>query len=432
MSYSFMDSPCYLFTSESVTEGHPDKLCDQISDAILDAVLTHDRHARVAVETAVTTGLVMVMGELTTTTWVDIPKVVREAIREAGYVQPDYGIDFQSCGIAVSLKEQSHDIALGVDVSLEGKEKGLEVNDHDEDDLDKIGAGDQGMMVGFACNESEPYFPGTFMPLPVILSHQLTRRMAELRKSMVLPYLRPDGKSQVTVEYSHGKPKRIHTIVVSTQHAPEVSTDVIHRDMVEEVIKEVIPKELRDKDTKYYVNPTGRFVIGGPTGDAGLTGRKILVDTYGGVARHGGGAFSGKDPTKVDRSGAYAARWVAKNLVAAGLADRLEIQLSYAIGVAKPISISIETFGTNKAPDDRILDLIDKHFDLRPGAIIKDLDLLRPIYKATATYGHFGRVDARFSWEETSKAPALAADAGIRVRADRTAGAEVRQSTAAG
>ncbi len=429
MGYTFMESPCYLYTSESVTEGHPDKLCDQVSDAILDAVIGDDPDARVAIETATTTGLVVVIGELTTTTYVDIPKVVRETVRQAGYIKPEYGIDFQSCGIIVALKEQSHDIALGVDVSKESKEKGLAANS--SDDLDKMGAGDQGMMVGFACNESDPFDRRAFMPLPIHLAHLLTRRLAELRKSMALPYLRPDGKSQVTVEYSHGVPKRVHTIVVSAQHAPEVSQDVIRRDMLEEVIKVVIPKELRDKDTKYYVNPTGRFVIGGPTGDAGLTGRKILVDTYGGVARHGGGAFSGKDPTKVDRSGAYAARWVAKNVVAAGLADRLEIQVSYAIGVAKPISISIETFGTGKVPDEQILALINKHFDLRPSAIIRDLNLRRPIYLKTATYGHFGRSDMVFPWEETNKAAALAADAGLRARAARGVAAEARHGSAA-
>ena len=423
-----MESPSYLFTSESVTEGHPDKLCDQISDALLDAVIARDPKARVAIETAATTGLVVVMGELTTDCYIDIPKVVREAIRLAGYIEPSYGIDFESCGIAVSLKEQSRDIALGVDRSQEAKEKELAAN-YDEDP-DKIGAGDQGMMVGFACNESEPYAPGIYMPFPILISHKLTRRLAELRKSRALPYLRPDGKSQVTIEYDHGVPKRAHTIVVSTQHAPEVASSVIERDVIEEVIKEVLPRELRDKDTKYFVNPTGRFVVGGPTGDAGVTGRKILVDTYGGVARHGGGAFSGKDPTKVDRSGAYAARWVAKNIVAAGLADRLEIQVSYAIGIAHPISVSIETFGTNKIPDERILQLIEQHFDLRPAAIIKNLNLLRPIYHSTASYGHFGREDALFPWEETNKAQALQADAGIRVRAESDVRAEPRRAQA--
>ncbi|MBI3744637.1 MAG: methionine adenosyltransferase, partial [Chloroflexi bacterium] len=336
-----------------------------------------------------------------------------------------FGFDADTCGVIVSIKEQSGDIAMGVNKALEAKEgMGL------QDDLD-TGAGDQGMMVGFACNESEPFAPGTYMPLTVYLSHELTRKLAELRKNMTLPYLRPDGKSQVTVEYSYGKPKRVHTVVVSTQHAPEVSQSVIHRDVLEEVIKVVIPKELRDKDTKIFVNPTGRFVIGGPTGDSGVTGRKILVDTYGGVARHGGGAFSGKDPTKVDRSGAYAARWVAKNIVAAGLADRLEIQVSYAIGVAKPLSVSIETFGTNKIPDDKILALINKHFDLRPGAIIKNLNLRRPIYRPTASYGHFGRTDVFFPWEDTSKAPAIAADAGMRMATKRPTAAAASKKAGA-
>ena len=416
MTFSFMESPSYLFTSESVTEGHPDKLCDQISDAILDAVLAKDPGARVAVETAATTGLIAVMGELTTDTYVDIPKVVRETVRLAGYTEPDHGIDFQSCGIIVSLKEQSVDIALGVDASQEAKESGRDGN-NGEEDPDRIGAGDQGMMVGFACNESEPYAPGVYMPLPILLAHRLTGRLTELRKDKTLPYLRPDGKSQVTVEYELGAPKRVHTAVVSAQHAPEVAWDVIRRDVEEEIIKTVLPRELRDKTTRYLVNPTGRFVVGGPTGDAGLTGRKILVDTYGGIARHGGGAFSGKDPTKVDRSGAYAARYVAKNVVAAGLADRLELQISYAIGVAHPISISIETFGTNKVSDERILALIDRHFDLRPAAIIKTLNLRRPIYRQTASHGHFGREDVLFSWEETDKAEEIRSDAGMSVRA---------------
>jgi S-adenosylmethionine synthetase len=427
MGFTFKESASYLFTSESVTEGHPDKLCDQVSDALLDAVLATDKHGRVAIETATTTGLVVVLGELTTTSYVDIPRTVRDAIREAGYTSAEYGIDFQSCGISVSLKEQSRDIALGVDRSQEAKDKGLD--NGDDEDPDKVGAGDQGMMVGFACTESEPYAPGTFMPLTVHLSHRLTQKLAELRKNKALPYLRPDGKSQVTVEYAYGKPKRVHTVVVSTQHAPEVSTEVIYRDIVDEVIKEVIPKELRDSETKFFVNPTGRFVVGGPTGDAGLTGRKILVDTYGGVARHGGGAFSGKDPTKVDRSGAYAARWVAKNLVAAGVAERLELQVSYAIGVAKPISISIETFGTNVIPDDEILDLINRHFDLRPAAIIRDLNLLRPIYKATASYGHFGREDTVFPWEETSKAAAIRAEAGLQAEEQQPAEAATQRTS---
>ncbi len=431
MTFSFMESPSYLFTSESVTGGHPDKLCDQISDGILDAVLVKDPFARVAVETAATTGLVVVMGELTTDAYVDIPKVVRETIRIVGYTEPDHGIDFQSCGVIVSLKEQSVDIALGVDASQEAKSRGLDTSDG-EDDPDLIGAGDQGMMVGFACNESEPYAPGTFMPLSVLLAHRLTARLTELRANKTLPYLRPDGKSQVTVEYSMGKPKRVHTVVVSAQHAPEVAWDVIRRDVEEEVIKEVVPKELRDKNTKYYVNPTGRFVVGGPTGDAGLTGRKILVDTYGGVARHGGGAFSGKDPTKVDRSGAYAARHVAKNIVAAGLADRLEIQVSYAIGVARPISISIETFGTNKISDERILALIDRHFDLRPSAIMRSLNLRRPMYRQSASNGHFGREDILFPWEETNKAEEIRSEAGVQPRAVESTSARSRGAGATG
>ena len=406
MAFTFMESASYLFTSESVTEGHPDKLCDQISDGILDALIAKDPMARVACETATTTGLVVVLGEITTESYVDIPKTVRETIRKAGYDNPDFGIDFQSCGVLVSLKEQSHDIALGVDLSQEAKDKGLR-KDNDED-IEKVGAGDQGMMVGFACNESEPFAPGSFMPLTVYFAHELTRQLAAARKNRTLSYLRPDGKSQVTLEYSRGMPKRVHTVVVSAQHNPEVSHQTMRRDIEEEVIKAVIPKELRDANTKYFVNPTGRFVVGGPTGDAGLTGRKILVDTYGGVARHGGGAFSGKDPTKVDRSAAYAARWVAKNCVAAGLADRLEIQVSYAIGVAKPISISIETFGTGKIADEKIQELINRHFDLRPGAIIRDLNLRRPIYLQTASYGHFGRTEKTFTWESTHRAAELA------------------------
>ncbi|MBM3943981.1 MAG: methionine adenosyltransferase [SAR202 cluster bacterium] len=401
MGYSFTNSPSYLFTSESVTEGHPDKLCDQISDAVLDAILAQDARARVACEACTTTGLVVVMGEITTSAYVDIQTIVRHTIRDAGYIDSTYGFDYQSCGIAVSIHEQSHDIAHGVDRSLEVRSKNNENNE-----VETLGAGDQGMMVGFACNETPEY-----MPLPIALSHRLTQRMATLRKEKVLPYLRPDGKSQVTVEYSHGVPKRIHTVVLSSQHNPEVSPTVIQRDLIEEVAKEVIPAELRDKNTKYYVNPSGRFVIGGPVGDAGLTGRKILVDTYGGFARHGGGAFSGKDPTKVDRSAAYAARYVAKNLVAAGVADRLEIQVSYAIGMASPVSISIETYETGKIPDERIIELINKHFDLRPGAIIRDLDLRRPIYKQTAAYGHFGRLDIDLPWERTNKAAAIRREA---------------------
>ena len=404
MPYSFTESESYLFTSESVTEGHPDKLCDQISDAVLDAIIAQDPAARVACEACVTTGLVVVMGEITTSTYVDIPTLVRHTIRDAGYVDSSYGFDYQSCGVAVSINEQSHDISRGVSRSVEVRDKG-----GDNGDLESLGAGDQGMMVGYACNETPE-----LMPLPIALSHALCRRMGEVRKEGVLPYLRPDGKAQVTVEYSRGLPRRVHTVLMSAQHNPEVSQSVIQRDLIEDIAKDVIPAELRDRDTRYVVNPSGRFVIGGPVGDTGLTGRKILVDTYGGFARHGGGAFSGKDPTKVDRSAAYAARWVAKNLVAAGLADRLELQVSYAIGVSRPISVSVETFGSNKVPDDVIVRLIDRHFDLRPGAIIRDLDLRNPIYKQTAAYGHFGRDDLDLPWERTNKADDLRREAFVR------------------
>jgi S-adenosylmethionine synthetase len=400
MPYSFTDSKSYLFTSESVTEGHPDKLCDQISDAVLDAIIGEDPMARVACEACVTTGLVVVMGEITTDTYVDIAALVRQTIRDAGYVDSSYGFDHQSCGVAVSIHEQSHDISRGVT-------RAVEVRDgNNNKEVEALGAGDQGMMVGYACNETPE-----LMPLPIALSHAICRRMAEVRKKGYIPYLRPDGKSQVTVEYSSGVPKRVHTVLISAQHNPEVSQSVIERDLIEDVAKQVIPEELRDRDTRYVVNPSGRFVIGGPVGDTGLTGRKILVDTYGGFARHGGGAFSGKDPTKVDRSAAYAARWVAKNLVAAGVADRLELQVSYAIAVASPISISIETFGTNKVPDDTIVGLVEKHFDLRPGAIIRDLELRNPIYKQTAAYGHFGRDDLDLPWERTNKAADLRREA---------------------
>ena len=405
MSFTFTDSPSYLYTSESVTEGHPDKLCDQISDAILDAIISRDPDARVACETCATNGLVAVMGEITTDTYVDVSRIIRDTISGVGYNNPDYGFDYKSCGVVLSLQEQSKDIALGVDASQEAKERGAVGSE----DPDETGAGDQGMMVGFACNETPE-----LMPLTVALSHRLVQRLAAVRKEGLLPYLRPDGKSQVTVEYSYGVPKRIDTVVISAQHNPEVSQDVIRRDITEMVINEVVPASLRDANTKVFVNPTGRFVVGGPVADTGLTGRKILVDTYGGVARHGGGAFSGKDPTKVDRSGAYYARYAAKNIVAAGLADRAEIQISYAIGVAKPLSVSVETFGTGHVDDATIQLLVDKHFDFRPAPIIRNLDLRRPIYRATASYGHFGRDDLDLPWERIDKAGLLRAEAGLR------------------
>jgi S-adenosylmethionine synthetase len=406
MTFSFNSTPSYLFTSESVTEGHPDKLCDQISDGILDAILSQDPMARVACEACITDGLVVVMGEVTTSCYVDVPAVVRDTLREAGYTNPDFGVDAKSCGIVMSIQEQSPDINAAVSLAKELRDKGL--SNGEQDELDKIGAGDQGMMVGFACNETPE-----LMPLPVALSHRLSKRLAEVRKKGIIPYLRPDGKSQVTVEYSYGVPQRVDAVIVSAQHNPEVSHDVIERDIKEMVIKHVIKDKLRDSRTRYYINPSGRFEKGGPAADTGLTGRKILVDTYGGMARHGGGSFSGKDPTKVDRSAAYAARYVAKNLVAAGLADRLEIQVSYAIGVAHPIAISIETFGTGKVKDEVILELVRRHFDLRPAAIIRDLDLRRPIYKKTAAYGHFGREDIDVPWERTDKAKLLRVEAGL-------------------
>ena len=409
MANSFIESPSYLFTSESVTEGHPDKLCDQISDAVLDAILADDPQGRVACETCTTTGLVLVMGEITTSTYVDIPTIVRHTIRDAGYQDSSYGFDYQSCGIAVSVHEQSSDISHGVSHSLETR---YELPD-DNHEVETLGAGDQGMMVGYACNETPE-----LMPLPIALSHRLCQMMASVRRERELPYLRPDGKSQVTIEYEYGRPKRVHTVVMSAQHSPEVSQDVIERDLVEAVGKRVIPSDLLDRNIRWVVNPSGRFVTGGPVGDSGLTGRKILVDTYGGMARHGGGAFSGKDPTKVDRSAAYAARYVAKNVVAAGLADRAEIQVSYAIGVSRPISISSETFGTNKVPDKTIDELIAKHFDLRPGAIIRDLDLRRPIYTKTAAYGHFGRPEEDFPWERTDRAATLRREAFMKDAGD--------------
>ena len=380
-----------LFTSESVTEGHPDKICDQISDAVLDSILARDPMARVACETAVTTGMVLVMGEISTSCYVDIPKVVRKTIREIGYDRAKYGFDCDTCSVLTSIDEQSGDIAMGVDEALESRAG-------TKDDVEAVGAGDQGMMFGYATNETPE-----FMPSPIAMAHRLSRRLTEVRKNETLPYLRPDGKTQVTVEYDDNKVVRIDAIVISTQHDEHVSQEQIREDLMEHVIKHVIPAELLDESTKYYINPTGRFVVGGPQGDSGLTGRKIIVDTYGGYGRHGGGAFSGKDPTKVDRSAAYAARWVAKNLVAAGVADKLEIQLAYAIGVAKPVSIEVETFGTGKLNEEEITRIVEKVFDLRPGAIIRDLDLRRPIYRQTAAYGHFGRNDLNLPWEQLNK-----------------------------
>lgn len=390
-----------LFTSESVTEGHPDKICDQISDSVLDAIFAEDPMARVACETAVTTGLVVVMGEITTKCYVEIPKIVRDTVREIGYDRAKYGFDSDTCAVITSIDEQSPDIAMGVNRALEAK-----IGEMTDAEIEAIGAGDQGMMFGFACDETSE-----LMPMPISLAHKLCKRLSEVRKDGTLGYLRPDGKSQVTVEYEDDRPVRIDTIVLSTQHSPEVSHETIERDVVEYVIKPVIPENLLDKNTRYLINPTGRFVIGGPQGDSGLTGRKIIVDTYGGYARHGGGAFSGKDPTKVDRSAAYAARYVAKNIVTAGIARKCEVQLAYAIGVAKPVSILVDTFGTGKISEDKIVALIRKHFDLRPAGIIQALDLRRPIYKKTAAYGHFGREEAEFTWERTDKAEALKKDA---------------------
>lgn len=389
------------FTSESVTEGHPDKMADQISDSILDAILEKDPQGRVACETLVTTGQVHVVGEISTKCYVDIPKIIRQTVRDIGYTRAKYGFDAETCGILVSLDEQSPDIAQGVNRALEAREGKM-------DEAEAVGAGDQGMMFGYATNETPE-----FMPLPIALAHRLARRLAEVRKNGTLPYLRPDGKTQVTVVYEDGKPVGVDTIVISTQHDEDVALDTIRKDLIEQVIRAVVPAELLSEQTKIFVNPTGKFVIGGPQGDSGLTGRKIIVDTYGGWARHGGGAFSGKDPTKVDRSAAYAARYVAKNIVAAGLADKCEIQLAYAIGVAHPVSIMVDTFGTNKVPEEKIEELVDHHFDLRPAGIIRMLDLRRPIYRQTAAYGHFGRTDVDLPWEHTDRAEVLRKEAGL-------------------
>ena len=390
-----------LFTSESVTEGHPDKMADQISDSILDAIIAQDPQGRVACETLVTTGQVHVVGEISTTCYVDIPKIIRSTVEEIGYTDAAYGFDCKTCGILVSLDEQSPDIAQGVD-------KALEARDGKMDDAEAVGAGDQGMMFGYATNETPE-----FMPLPIALAQRLARRLTEVRKNGTLGYLRPDGKTQVTIVYEDGKPVAVDTIVISTQHDEDVTLEQIRKDLIEHVIKPVVPADLLKEETRIFVNPTGKFVIGGPQGDSGLTGRKIIVDTYGGWARHGGGAFSGKDPTKVDRSAAYAARYVAKNIVAAGLADRCEIQLAYAIGVAYPVSVMVDTFGTNKVDEEKIEELVSKHFDLRPAGIIKMLDLRRPIYKQTAAYGHFGRTDVDLPWEHTDKADVLKKEAGL-------------------
>lgn len=403
-SSSFMDSPSYKFSSESVTEGHPDKLCDQVSDAVLDACLEQDPRSRVACETAAKTGFVMVLGEITTKAFVNFDELVRKVVKEIGYDSSEKGFDGNTCAVLSAISSQSPDIALGVDHSLEVK--GGEVT---AKELDEIGAGDQGMMFGYACNETP-----TLMPTPIYLAHKLTEQMAKQRKNGTIPWMRPDGKSQVTIEYSHGKPVHVDTVLISTQHADGISHSEIEETVMEHIINPVLPAELVDsKPPKIYVNPTGKFVIGGPMGDAGVTGRKIIVDTYGGMGRHGGGAFSGKDPTKVDRSAAYACRWVAKNVVAAGLADRCEIQVAYAIGVARPLSINVETFGTGKVSDEKIAKLIAEHFDLRPGAIIRDLDLRKPIYRKTAAYGHFGREDQGFTWEMTNRAEALRRAAGL-------------------
>lgn len=403
MSNTFMSSPKLMFTSESVTEGHPDKICDQVSDAVLDACLEQDPRSRVACETAVKTGYVMLLGEITTSAQINYDELVRKTVNEIGYDSSEKGFDGNSCGVLVAIAKQSGDIAMGVDKALEAKS-----GEMTEAEVEAVGAGDQGMMFGYACNETP-----TLMPMPIYLAHKLTRKQSELRKSGAVKWLRPDAKSQVTIEYSKGQPVRIDTVLISTQHSPDVSQNEITEIITEELIMKTLPSNLVDKNLKVYVNPTGRFVVGGPMGDAGVTGRKIIVDTYGGMGRHGGGAFSGKDPTKVDRSAAYAARYVAKNVVAAGLADRVEVQVAYAIGVAHPLSVNVETFGTAKIADEKIAKLIDDTFDLRPGAIIRDLGLRKPIYRKTAAYGHFGRDDIEFPWERTDKAAALKSAAGL-------------------
>ena len=414
---NFMSSERSFFTSESVTEGHPDKLCDQISDAVLDGIIAQDPRARVACETATTTGLVLVAGEITTSAWVDIPAIVRKTIEQVGYINADYGFDYRTCGVVTSIGKQSPDIDMGVSQSSEAKDGAVQMT---EDELERVGAGDQGMMIGFACNETPEY-----MPMPISLAHQLTRQLSQVRRrswggSGPMAYLRPDGKSQVTIQYEYGRPVHADTIVISTQHADYIDHEQIRQDVIEHIIKPIIPAHLLDATTKIFVNPTGRFVTGGPMGDAGLTGRKIIVDTYGGMARHGGGAFSGKDPTKVDRSAAYATRHIAKNLVAAGLADRLELQVSYAIGVARPLSLFVETFGTGKVSDEEIIRLINEHFDLRPAAIIQELNLRRPIYQPTAAFGHFGRTDIDLPWEALNKIPMLRRGVGAHVESSET------------
>src|SRR5437868_2453770 len=408
----FMKNPKSFFTSESVTEGHPDKLCDQISDAVLDSILAQDPMARVACETATTTGLVLVAGEITTTAWIDMSAVVRKTIEQVGYINADYGFDYRTCGVVTSIGKQSPDIDLGVSNSLEAKGSVVHLS---EDELERIGAGDQGMMIGFACNKTPEY-----LPLTISLAHKLSQQLSQVRRKSwngtgPMAYLRPDGKSQVTVQYEYGWPVRVDTVVISTQHADYIDQEQIRLDVIEHIIKPIIPAHLLDSSTKYLVNPTGRFVTGGPMGDAGLTGRKIIVDTYGGMARHGGGAFSGKDPTKVDRSAAYAARHIAKNIIAAGLADRLELQVSYAIGVARPLSLFVDTFGTGKVSDEEIIRVINEHFDLRPAGIIQALNLRRPIYQPTAAFGHFGRTDIEAPWEALNKVPMLRKGVGAAV-----------------